>query len=74
VQPLASTASYRLFTVNPGQTRTIPVTIKPSGTAPPGTVVRGTLYVDDFAASMRFLSGSQLIALPLLVPDRMILT
>ena len=26
--------------------------------------VRGTLYVGDFAASMRFLSGSQLIALP----------
>jgi hypothetical protein len=36
----------------------------PAGTAPAGTVVRGTLYVDDFAASMQFLSGSQLIASP----------
>jgi hypothetical protein len=27
-------------------------------------VVRGTLYADDVAASMPFLSGSQLIALP----------
>jgi hypothetical protein len=54
--------AYSLFTVNPGQTRTIPVTITPSGTA--GTVVRGTLYVDDFVDSMQFLSGSQLMALP----------
>jgi len=27
-------------------------------------VVRGTPHADDFAASMRFLSGSQLMALP----------
>jgi hypothetical protein len=26
--------------------------------------VRGTLYVDDFAASMRFLTGSRLMVLP----------
>jgi hypothetical protein len=62
VRPLAASASYRLFTVNPGQTRTIGVTIKPSG--PAGTVVRGTLYVDDFTDSTQFLSGSQLMALP----------
>ena len=62
VQPFAATASYRLFTVNPGQTRTIAVTITPSG--PAGSVVRGTLYVDDFTDSTQFLSGSQLIALP----------
>jgi len=61
-QQFAATASFRLFTVNPGQTRTITVTITPSG--PAGTVVRGTLYVDDFADSTQFLSGSQLIALP----------
>jgi Subtilase family/Peptidase inhibitor I9 len=34
--------------VNPGQTVTINVTITPTGAA--GTVVRGTLYVDDFIA------------------------
>jgi hypothetical protein len=34
-----------LVTVQPGQTATIPVTITPSG--PKGSVVRGTLYVDQ---------------------------
>jgi hypothetical protein len=62
VRPLAAKASYNLFVVNPGQTRTINVTIKPTG--PAGTVVTGTLYVDDFVDSMSFLSGSQLAALP----------
>jgi hypothetical protein len=32
--------------------------------SPAGTVVRGTLYVDDFVDSTQFLSGSQLMALP----------
>jgi hypothetical protein len=59
---LAASAAYSLFTINPGQARTIPVTITPSG--PAGTVVRGTLYVDDFVDSMQFLSGSQPMALP----------
>jgi len=59
---LASSASYNVFIIAPGQTRTIPVAITPSG--PPGTVVRGTLYVDDFVDSMQFLSGSQLMTLP----------
>jgi len=58
----AASAGYNLFTVTPGQARTIPVTITPSG--PAGTVVRGTLYVDDFVDSMQFLSGGQLMALP----------
>jgi hypothetical protein len=62
VSPLAASASYNMFVINPGQTLTIPVTIKPSG--PAGTVVRGTLYVDDFAESPQFVSGSQLMALP----------
>ena len=61
VAALAASASYNLCTVGPGQTRTIPVTITPSGVA--GTGVRGTLYVDDFVDSMQFLSGSQLMAL-----------
>jgi hypothetical protein len=50
---LASTnpsASFTPVIVNPGQTVTINVTITPSGTA--GTVVKGTLYVDDFLSSV----------------------
>ncbi|MDX6345079.1 MAG: hypothetical protein QOH87_5217 [Trebonia sp.] len=62
VSPLATSASYSLFTVNAGQTRTISLTVQPS--APSGTVVRGTLYIDDFVDSLQFLSGSQLVALP----------
>jgi hypothetical protein len=62
VASLAGSASYNLFTVNPGQTRTLALTIRPSGKA--GTVVRGTLYVDDFVDSLQFLSGSQLVAIP----------
>jgi hypothetical protein len=62
VASLAPRASYNLFTVNPGQTRTIALTVTPAG--PPGTVVRGILYIDDFADSPQFLSGSQLAALP----------
>jgi Subtilase family len=62
VSPLAAHASYNLLTVNPGQTRTINLTLTPS--APTGTVVHGMLYLDDFADSMQFLSGSQLAALP----------
>jgi hypothetical protein len=62
VRPLAASASYNLFTVNPGQTRTINLTVRPSG--PAGTVVRGMLYIDDFVDSLQFLSGSQLVALP----------
>jgi len=48
--------------VNPGQTRTINLTVKPG--APKGTVVRGFLYVDSFVDSLQFLSGSQILALP----------
>jgi hypothetical protein len=61
VAPLAASASYHLFVVNPGQTRTISLSIIP--TAPRGTVVRGLLYIDDFAESLRFISGSQLVTL-----------
>ena len=62
VSPLAASASYDLLTVEPGQTQTISLTVTPS--APAGTVVRGTIYVDDFVDSLQFLSGSQLAALP----------
>ena len=61
VAPLAASASYRLFVVNPGQTRSIALTITP--TARRGTVVHGLLYIDAFAESLRFISGSQLVRL-----------
>ena len=61
-QPLAASASYNLLRVNPGQTRTITLTLKPKGAK--GTVVQGVLYIDDFVDSLQFLSGSQLMALP----------
>jgi hypothetical protein len=62
VKPLAATASYDLFVINPGQSRTIDATITPDAAA--GTVVSGTLFVDDFVDSMSFLAGSQLVGLP----------
>jgi hypothetical protein len=62
VASLAKSASYSLFAVNPGQTRTLTLTIRPSGKA--GTVVKGILYVDYFVESLSFLSGGQLVAIP----------
>jgi hypothetical protein len=43
-------AAFGLFVINPGQTRTINVTIKPAGAA--GTVVSGHLYADVFDGSV----------------------
>jgi hypothetical protein len=48
------------ITLNPGQTGTITVTITPSGD--PGTVVRGTLYIDNFDFFTD--GGDELVALP----------
>jgi hypothetical protein len=62
VAPLAGSARYNLFAVNPGQIKTLTLTIRPSGKA--GTVVKGILYIDDFVDSLQSLSGSQLIAIP----------
>jgi hypothetical protein len=62
VQPVARAGHFNLLTIAPGQTRTIPLTMKPEGAK--GTVVSGTLYIDDFEDSLQFLSGSQLAALP----------
>ena len=45
VAPTSATATFDPVQINPGQTVSIPVTITPSG--PSGTVVSGTLYVDD---------------------------
>jgi Subtilase family/Peptidase inhibitor I9 len=50
---LSINPAYALFsplTLNPGATGTITVTITPSGTS--GTVVQGTLYVDDLASGL----------------------
>jgi hypothetical protein len=44
---VSNVGELNLVTVQPGETVTIPVTITPSGAK--GTVVRGTLYVDQLA-------------------------
>jgi hypothetical protein len=44
-------ATFTPYVVNPGQTISIPVTIKPSGTA--GSTVSGTIYISDSS----FISG-----------------
>jgi hypothetical protein len=54
-----------LLSVNPGQTAVIEVTITPSG--PNGTVVNGTLYVDDLTYGVPpygQVSGDELAAIP----------
>ena len=52
--------------VPPGQSGTIPVTITPSG--PAGTVVTGTLYVDDMSLvdfeQFPVPNGNEVVALP----------
>ncbi len=45
--PATSLGSFKPITIAPGQTGTIPVTITPSGA--PGTLVTGTIYLDDTA-------------------------
>lgn len=50
---LASTnpaAAFSPIVIDPGKTATVDVTITPSGAA--GTVVQGTLYVDDFTSDV----------------------
>ena len=54
-------ASFSIFPIGPGQTGTITVTITPTGK--PGTVVSGTLYIDDFVPATQD-SGSELLAIP----------
>jgi hypothetical protein len=58
-------APFGIFTISPGQTRTITVTITPSG--PSATTVSGNLYVDVFAADVQPYgqqAGSEVAALP----------
>ncbi|MGO9300052.1 MAG: protease inhibitor I9 family protein [Acidimicrobiales bacterium] len=63
--PSATSAGFTPVVVNPGQTTVIDVTITPSG--PVGTMVNGTLYVDDFASGVPpygQFSGDELAAVP----------
>ena len=57
-----------LFTIKPGQSRTIDLKITPADDGTAGTVVHGTLYVDVFAAYNEFifggLTGSDVTAIP----------
>jgi Subtilase family len=60
---VSQSATWAPFVVNPGQTRTIDVTIRPSGKA--GTVVRGDLYVDEYtSAGTQVWSGSEVTEIP----------
>jgi hypothetical protein len=61
----AGAISPSAWVIGPGQSATLPVTITPSAAA--GTVVKGTLYVDDLLAAIppySQLSGDELVALP----------
>ena len=60
-------AAFSPIILNPGQTGTINVTITPTGA--PGTLVSGTLYVDDYASGVptyfySTLAGDELAGLP----------
>ncbi len=58
-------ATFSPVLINPGETTTIYVTITPSG--PSGTVVQGTLYIDDYVSSVppyEQISGDELAAIP----------
>jgi len=54
---------FSLLRINPGQTATINLTITPSQAGPPGTIVQGTLYVDDLVPAVQF-GGSEVLAMP----------
>jgi hypothetical protein len=58
--------SFDPITVAAGKSATIPVTITPTGA--PGTVVSGTLYLDDYVdsvfASLVYPTGDQVAAIP----------
>jgi hypothetical protein len=64
---IGSSAAFAPIVIDPGKTATIHVTITPSGAA--GTVVQGTLYVDDFTSDVPppaygQEAGDQLAGLP----------
>ena len=62
---VGSTETFSPVTIAPGQTARVNVTITPTGA--PGSVVQGTLYVDDLTDAVppyAQLSGSELAAIP----------
>ena len=62
INPLTSFAPV---TIAPGKTGVITVRIRPKGA--PGTVVRGDLFIDDFAAAVPpygQTAGDELVAIP----------
>jgi len=64
-EALDPTATFTPVTIYPGASATVHVTITPSG--PPGTVVSGNVYVDDFTSSVPpygQASGDELAAIP----------
>jgi hypothetical protein len=66
---ISSSAKFNpLFTIEPGQSRTINLTITASSDGTAGTIVHGTLYVDVFAAFNEIqvggLTGSDVISIP----------
>jgi hypothetical protein len=69
LETTGSTASFDpLFTIKPGQSRTIDLTITPSADGSSGTVVKGTLYVDVLSAfnevQLGGITGSDVIGIP----------
>jgi Subtilase family len=65
IQGLSVFGTFAPVTINPGQSSVIKVTITPSGAS--GTVVSGTLYVDDFVGSLPpygTTTGNELAAIP----------
>ncbi len=58
-------APFQPLHIGPGKTRVLKVVLRPNGT--PGTVVRGTLYVDDYVSAVPpddQPEGDELVAIP----------
>ena len=62
LEALNPAAPLAPVTVNPGQTVTINVTITPAGAS--GTLVQGTLYIDDFVNAPFQYAGNELAGIP----------
>jgi hypothetical protein len=58
-----TTSPFRLYRINPGQTRAITVTIKVPASATAGTVVTGDVYVDTLVPVIQ-LAGSETSVIP----------
>ncbi len=62
-----SSATFDLLTIAPGKSAVIHVTVTPAPSASAGTVVSGTMYLDD-ATEPQFpvqqLTGSEIAAIP----------